>query len=197
MAKSQSIAQYEVGVIAWINLVVSLMAIAFLGFYIYATLEDVKNVDIFFSHHPLGHELIITLVKASVFLVLWIPMSIFLKVAASQRSRSLLKMWSVFQMMFIFIIAIHLLVHPPKTLIIVFAYTASFLYLLISLWLCEKLIQEIKNGGPSSGRFCNKVDVSSEIPSAHLLLSPTGPGSTSIMKHNNNNQDDYNNNNYV
>jgi len=191
MAKSQSLAQYEVDVIAWINLIVSLMSILFLGFYIYTTLDGVTNVEVFFSNHPLGHELIITLVKASVFLVLWIPMSIFLKVAASRRSRSLLKMWSVFQMMFIFIIAIHLLVHPPKTLIIVFAYTASFVYLLISLWLCETLIQEIKNGGPTSGRFC-KVDVTSEVPSAHLLLSPTGPGSTSIMKHNS--QDDYNNN---
>jgi len=191
MAKNQSLAQYEVDVIAWINLVVSLMSVLFLGFYIYTTLDGVKNVDVFFSHHPLGHELIITLVKASVFLVLWTPMSIFLKVAASKRSRSLLKMWSVFQMMFIFIIAIHLLVHPPKTLIIVFAYTTSFFYLLISLWLCEMLIQEIKNGGPTSGRFC-KMDVTSEVPSAHLLLSPTGPGSASILRLNS--QEEYNNN---
>jgi hypothetical protein len=191
MAKNQSLAQYEVDVIAWINLVVSLMSVLFLGFYIYTTLDGVKNVDVFFSHHPLGKELIITVVKASVLLVLWTPMSIFLKVAASRRSRSLLKMWSVFQMMFIFIIAIHLLVHPPKTLIIVFAYTTSFFYLLISLWLCETLIQEIKNGGPTSGRFC-KMDVTSEVQNAHLLLSPTGPGRPSILRLNS--SEEYNNN---
>jgi len=52
------------------------------------------------------------------------------------------------QVILIFIVALHLLVIPPSSLIGVLAYAVMFLYFLISLWISECLIKEIKEGEP-------------------------------------------------
>lgn len=78
----------------------------------------------------------------------------------------MLKCWNIFQVILIFVVALHLLVQPPRTLITVFAYTICFAYFLISLWICETLVEEIKEG--NAGKF---VRMDSQTSAAAEILT--------------------------
>jgi len=142
---SKSLMQWEAETIAWINIVMIIMCLPLFGLYAHQTLEGVHDIPKFISEDSRGQEMVTTLIKFLVWIIMWTPMSVLLKVAASERNTTLLKSWNVLQVLVIFIVALHLLIRPPADLIMVLAYVVTFTYFLISLWICENLIQEIKH----------------------------------------------------
>jgi len=141
----KSLMQWEAETIAWINILMVIMCLPLFGLYAHQTLEGVQDIPTFIFEDSRGQEMVATLIKFLVWAILWTPMSVLLKVAASERNPTLLKAWNVLQVIVIFIVALHLLILPPANLIMVLAYVVSFAYFLISLWICENLIQEIKH----------------------------------------------------
>jgi len=141
----KSLMQWEAETIAWINILMVIMCLPLFGLYAHQTLEGVQDIPTFIFEGSRGQEMVATLIKFLVWAILWTPMSVLLKVAASERNPTLLKAWNVLQVIVIFIVALHLLILPPANLIMVLAYVVSFAYFLISLWICENLIQEIKH----------------------------------------------------
>jgi len=179
----KSLMQWEAETIAWINIAMVIMCLPLFGVYAHQTLEEVQDIPKFIFEDSRGQEMVTTLIKFLVWVIMWTPMSVLLKVAASERNPTLLKAWNVLQVIVIFVVALHLLILPPANLIMVLAYVVTFSYFLISLWICENLIQEIKNQNSAFAQMNSNDEESSVI----LALNDSNNNSSNASPVNNNN----------
>jgi len=179
----KSLMQWEAETIAWINIAMVIMCLPLFGVYAHQTLEGVQDIPKFIFEDSRGQEMVTTLIKFLVWVIMWTPMSVLLKVAASERNPTLLKAWNVLQVIVIFVVALHLLILPPANLIMVLAYVVTFSYFLISLWICENLIQEIKNQNSAFAQMNSNDEESSVI----LALNDSNNNSSNASPVNNNN----------
>lgn len=63
-----------------------------------------------------------------------------------QRSFTLIKMCGTGSLIFVFLLALQLILEPPESILVVCAYAICFVYLISSVWLMKNFVDELRSG---------------------------------------------------
>ncbi|CAL8109992.1 unnamed protein product [Orchesella dallaii] len=136
--------QEELVGIAWINVGLVVMSLPLFSIYIVQSLQG-ENVEDFVLHTERGQHFVEIIVKYFVTVLYWVPMSILLKIGATTPSFTLIQTCSIANLIFIFVLALQMIVKPPASILVVCAYAVCFAYMTVSLWIMKCFMETLKS----------------------------------------------------